>query len=108
MSWKFPLAALWIVPLLAPEPIVAAEPLVPAQEDWRDFGWVIEAGAEGDWDHYLEGMLTASISKKDGSYFLYYGGACCYSKPLDSVTFRAKRSKIGVGSFSLWDGTVYG
>ena len=63
--------------------------LVPAQEDWTDFGWILDAGVEGDWDHHLEGMLTASAAKKETSYFLYYGGACCYNEALDSVTFRA-------------------
>jgi hypothetical protein len=70
------------------------EPRVPAQEDWIDFGWIVDAGVEGDWDHYLEGMLTASAAKKGESFFLYYGGACCYNQALDSVTFRA----IGVAT----------
>lgn len=68
--------------------------LVPAQEDWTDFGWIIDAGEEGDWDYYLEGMLTASAAKNGESFFLYYGGACCYNEALDSVTFRA----IGVAT----------
>ena len=43
--------------------------LVPAQEDWTDFGWIIDAGEEGDWDYYLEGMLTASAAKNGESFF---------------------------------------
>lgn len=96
MRWTNVLVALLSLPVLAPDPIRAADRLVPSQEDWLDFGWILDAGVEGDWDRYLAGMLTASATKKEASYFLYYGGACCYSEPLDSVTFRA----IGVATSS--------
>ena len=84
--------------LLAPRPTAGAEleieTRIPEQHDWRDFGWVLSTGEEGEWDRHLGGMLTASTAKRNGIYFLYYGGACCYDDPLDSVTFRA----IGVAT----------
>ena len=67
---------------------------IPAQTDWTDHGWILNAGSNGSWDKYLNGMLTASVVKKNGIYYLYYGGACCYSTSLASVTDRA----IGVAT----------
>lgn len=67
---------------------------IPAQTDWTDHGWILNPGPNGSWDKYLNGMMTASVIKKNGVYYLYYGGACCYSTPLGSVTDRA----IGVAT----------
>jgi hypothetical protein len=49
---------------------------VPTQSDWTDHGVVVSGGSSGAWDAYLEGFITPSVAiKKDGKYFLYYGGA---------------------------------
>lgn len=67
---------------------------VPQQADWTDYGPVLESGSLGDWDFQLWGAFAASAVKRDGTFYLYYQGSCCYRIVDDSVTWRA----IGVAS----------
>jgi hypothetical protein len=67
----------------------------PAQSDWVDYGIILEAGAEGEWDYYLWGGFAFSVIKKDGTYYLYYQGASDYRTEFDeTVLWRA----IGVAT----------
>lgn len=54
---------------------VPADLPVPAPEAWADYGPVLEAGAEGEWDFLFAGLTPASVVKKDGTIFFYYVGA---------------------------------
>ncbi len=67
---------------------------VPAQSAWTDYGEVLEGGALGDWDYQNYGGMTLSAVKKNGKFYLYYQGTCCYRMDDESVTFRA----IGVAT----------
>lgn len=68
---------------------------IPTQSDWVDYGIILEAGAEGDWDYYLWGGFAFSIIKKDSTYYLYYQGASDYRTEFDeTVLWRA----IGVAT----------
>lgn len=67
---------------------------IPHQSDWTDYGRIIEAGAQGDWDEKLFGGFAATAIKKNGTYFLYYQGAKGYRVEDDTVTWRA----IGVAT----------
>jgi hypothetical protein len=49
-----------------------AEIAIPKQEDWIDFGPILELGMEGEWDFVLGGHTPAGIIKKDGIYYFYY------------------------------------
>jgi hypothetical protein len=67
----------------------------PSQSDWVDYGIILEAGAEGEWDYYLWGGFAFSVIKKDGTYYLYYQGASDYRTEFDeTVLWRA----IGVAT----------
>lgn len=49
---------------------------LPGQSDWSDRGVVLEAGASGEWDARLNGMLSpCGVIKQADTYFLYYIGA---------------------------------
>jgi hypothetical protein len=52
--------------------------LIPVPNDWVDYGPVLEAGAEGEWDFMFAGITPASVVKKDGTYFFYYVAADGY------------------------------
>jgi hypothetical protein len=52
--------------------------LLPGPEDWVDYGPILEAGREGDWDFLLIGLTTVLLKDTEGSYFFYYGGADGY------------------------------
>lgn len=68
---------------------------IPAQDDWVDYGIILEAGSEGEWDYYLWGGFAFSVIKKDDTYYLYYQGSSEYSAGFDeSVFWRA----IGVAT----------
>src|SRR5688572_2640456 len=68
---------------------------LPSQADWVDQGIILEAGADGDWDHYLWGGFAFSVIKKDGTYYLYYQGSSDYRTEYDeTVLWRA----IGVAT----------
>ncbi|MGB5890684.1 MAG: hypothetical protein WBH75_12030, partial [Thermoanaerobaculia bacterium] len=67
---------------------------IPAQSDWTDYGTILEPGDVGEWDFQLFGAFVASAIKHNGTYFLYYQGACCYRILDDTTTFRA----IGVAT----------
>lgn len=63
---------------------------IPAQEEWKDYGPIFKAGAEGQWDYYLWGGFAGSAIKKNGKYYLYYQGASGYRTAYDeTVTWRA-------------------
>lgn len=50
--------------------------IIPAASDWKEYGVVLEAGPPDSWDSILAGASSpSSIVKKDGRYYLYYGGA---------------------------------
>jgi hypothetical protein len=51
---------------------------IPTQEEWVDYGPILETGAEGDWDFFFAGLTPASVVKKDGVYYLYYVAADGY------------------------------
>jgi hypothetical protein len=52
------------------------DPRIPAESDWIEFGTVLETGPPGAWDALLAGASTpSSVAFRDGTYFLYYGGA---------------------------------
>jgi hypothetical protein len=80
---------------------------VPSQSEWLDYGTIIEAGAKGEWDHFLWGGFALSAIKKDGIYYLYYQGASDFRTEYDQdVMWRA----IGVATstdgihFSKYEG----
>jgi hypothetical protein len=73
----------------------ALEVSLPEQSDWVDYGTIFEAGREGEWDHILWGGFTATVVKKDGTFYLYYQGSEDYlGPPYDTVAWRA----IGVAT----------
>jgi hypothetical protein len=90
-----------------PGPDIELDFTIPAQSDWVDYGTIFEAGKEGEWDHLLWGGFTATVMKKDGTYYLYYQGASEYlGAPYDTVVWRAigvATSQDGV-SFTKYDG----
>jgi hypothetical protein len=62
-----------------------------------DYGIILEAGTEGEWDYYLWGGFAFSVINKDGLYFLYYQGSSDYRTEYDeTVLWRA----IGVATSS--------
>ncbi len=64
--------------------------LIPRQSDWVDFGPILAAGDDGEWDRYVWGGFTASVIKRQGRYYLYYQGASGYrTEPDETVTGRA-------------------
>jgi hypothetical protein len=79
---------------------------IPAQADWTDYGTVFEPGELGEWDYQIYGGFVAAVIKLNGTYYLYYQGACCYRISDDTTTFRA----IGVATspdgvnFTRYDG----
>ena len=58
---------------------------IPAQEDWVDYGIILDAGVEGEWDYYLWGGFAFSILQKDGTYYLYYQGSSDYRTEFDET-----------------------
>jgi len=67
-----------------PEPVREAAVAVPAPNDWADHGAIVEAGAEGEWDHRTTGALTPAAlievpagfgAFTEDTYILYYIGA---------------------------------
>ena len=95
---------------LPPTPITeqpGTEIHIPSQSDWVDYGTILEAGAEDDWDYYLWGGFAFSVIKKDGLFYLYYQGSSDYRTEYDeTVLWRA----IGVATsddgihFSKYEG----
>lgn len=87
---------------LPPTPITVtqqpgSEIRIPSQSDWVDYGIVLEAGEEGDWDYYLWGGFAFSAIKKDDLIYLYYQGSSDYRTEYDeTVLWRA----IGVATSS--------
>ncbi len=74
-----------------------SEIYIPSQSDWVDYGTILEAGEEGEWDYYLWGGFSFSVIKNDGIYYLYYQGASDYRTEYDeTVLWRA----IGVATSS--------
>ena len=68
---------------------------IPAQEDWVDYGIILESGVQGEWDYYLWGGFAFSVIKKDETYYLYYQGSSDYRTEYDeTVLWRA----IGVAT----------
>ena len=68
---------------------------IPSQSDWVDYGIILEAGEEGDWDYYLWGGFSFSVIKSDEIYYLYYQGSSDYRTEFDeTVLWRA----IGVAT----------
>lgn len=71
-----------------------ADLLVPQQEDWIDYGHVLEAGAEGEWDFLWADETPGSIIKKDGLYYFYFIAADGNT----SVIGEPRRRSIGVAT----------
>ena len=68
---------------------------IPAQADWVDYGTILEAGGEGEWDLYLWGGFAFSVLKRNETYYLYYQGSSDYRTGFDeTVLWRA----IGVAT----------
>ena len=68
---------------------------IPSQSDWVDYGIILEAGMEGEWDLFLWGGFAFSIIKKEGISYLYYQGSSDYRTEFDeTVLWRA----IGVAT----------
>jgi hypothetical protein len=67
---------------------------IPTQNDWIDFGPVLEAGAEGEWDFFWAGLTPASVIKKDGTFYFYYVAADGYR----SFDGDARHRSIGVAT----------
>jgi hypothetical protein len=89
------------------EPFEAPKDLpIPIQNDWIDFGPVLEAGAEGEWDFFWAGLTPASVIKKDGTYYFYYVAADGYR----SFDGDARHRSVGVATsvdgirFAKYDG----
>jgi hypothetical protein len=77
------------------EPFKAPKDLpIPTQNDWIDFGPVLEAGAEGEWDFFWAGFTPASVIKKDNVYYFYYVAADGYR----SFDGDARHRSIGVAT----------
>jgi hypothetical protein len=53
---------------------IEVEIAIPKQEDWIDFGPILELGADGEWDTVLGGHTPVGIIKNDGIYYFYYVG----------------------------------
>jgi hypothetical protein len=68
---------------------------IPAQFEWVDYGTILRAGVQGEWDLYLWGGFAFSVLKRDGIYYLYYQGSSDYRTDFDeTVLWRA----IGVAT----------
>jgi hypothetical protein len=67
---------------------------IPTQSEWVDCGRILEAGADGEWDHHLWGGFGLSVIKRNGVYFLYYQGSRAYDEVAGTVAWRA----IGVAT----------
>ena len=72
----------------------AAQLKLPAQEDWVDYGPVLEAGGEGAWDFMWAGATPASVVQKDGRIFFYYVAADGYR----SFDGDARHRAVGVAT----------
>lgn len=46
--------------------------MIPRNEDWVDYGSVLEAGREGEWDYTWAGATPVGIVRKDSTFFFYY------------------------------------
>jgi hypothetical protein len=76
-------------------PFTAPEDLqIPLQEDWVDYGPVLETGAEGEWDFFWAGATPASVVKKDDNFFFFYVAANGYR----SYDGDARHRSIGVAT----------
>jgi hypothetical protein len=67
---------------------------IPTQDDWVDYGPVLETGQEGEWDFFWAGLTPASVVKKDGIYYFYYVAADGYR----SHDGDARHRSIGVAT----------
>jgi hypothetical protein len=67
---------------------------IPTQEDWVDYGAVLETGAEGEWDFMWAGLTPASVVKRDGTVYFYYVAADGYR----SVDGDARHRSVGVAT----------
>jgi hypothetical protein len=80
---------------------------IPASSDWVDYGTILEAGGEGEWDLYLWGGFAFSVLKRDETYYLYYQGSSDYRTGFDeTVLWRAiglATSQDGI-NFTKYDG----
>jgi hypothetical protein len=52
--------------------------LFPGPDEWVDYGPILEAGSEGDWDFNLAGITAVILKKTGGPYYFYYGGSDGY------------------------------
>lgn len=75
-------------------PPALSDIVIPRQEDWVDYGAVLEAGQEGEWDFYWAGITPASVVKKDGTIFFYYVAADGYR----SFDGDARHRTVGVAT----------
>jgi hypothetical protein len=71
------------VPTATGTPIPVASPTTPPAElripsasDWVEYGAVLQVGSPGAWDMMFAGAsVPSTVVKRDGVYYLYYGGA---------------------------------
>ena len=75
--------------------------LIPKPGDWVDYGHILEAGAEGEWDFLWADATPGSIVKKDGTYYFYFIAADGYT----SIEGEPRHRAIGVATSQ--DGVHY-
>ena len=66
-------------------PISESKVHIPAQSAWVDYGTILEAGVNGEWDLYLWGGFAFSVLKRDETYYLYYQGSSDYRTEFDET-----------------------
>jgi hypothetical protein len=74
VSWRVSVSVIGVLALSCASQHAAG--IVPSAGDWVEYGVVLEAGPEDSWDALLAGASSpAGVVARDGTYFLYYGGA---------------------------------
>jgi hypothetical protein len=75
-------------------PPALSDIVIPRQEDWVDYGTVLETGAEGEWDFMWAGLTPASVVKRDATVYFYYVAADGYR----SFDGDARHRAVGVAT----------
>ena len=68
--------------------------LIPGPDDWVDYGPILEAGGEGEWDFLWADETPGSIVKKDSTYYFYLIGADGWT----SIEGEPRHRSIGVAT----------